>query len=165
MVRSEALRAGQAALASLATLALSAALLACSSSSDPPAGGGDAGATETGPRAFRKDVIPVLAAFCATSACHGSKENNLGVHLLTGDPAAVYAELQRESPTATGVKFIVPGDPAKSFFFAKIEGTQSDFSDKCLIPACGETMPPGSKLTTAQRATIRQWIADGAKND
>jgi len=151
-------------LAGLALLALAGALVSCSSSSDPPAGG-DAGGAGTGSASFKKDVIPVLSAFCATSACHGSRENNLGVHLLTADPAAVYAELQRESPTATGVKFIVPGDPAKSFFFAKIEGTQSDFSDKCLIPACGETMPPGSKLTTAQRATIRQWIEGGAKND
>jgi hypothetical protein len=140
-------------------------LLACSSSSDPASSGDGGTTTPTGDVSFSKAVIPILAAKCATSACHGNLENNLGVHLKTDDPNAVYAELQKTSPTANGAKFIVAGDPKKSFFFAKIEGAQDEFSDACLVPGCGETMPPGTKLGGDQRSTIRAWIEQGAKNN
>ncbi|MBX3188188.1 MAG: hypothetical protein KF819_14295 [Labilithrix sp.] len=144
-------------------LALAGLLVAGCSSTTGETSSPDA--APSGEVSFKSDVVPILAARCATSACHGNKENNLGVHLITSDPAAVYTELQRESPTATGAKFIVAGDPAKSFFYAKIEGTQDDFSSNCLIPGCGETMPPGTKLPGESRETIRRWIAEGAKNN
>lgn len=130
---------------------------ACSSSSTDP--------TPSSGASFRKDVVPILAARCASDACHGNTQNKVGVHFITSDPAAVYAELQKTSPTASGAKFVVPGEPKKSFLFAKIEGAQDDFTDTCTVPGCGETMPPGTKLGGEQRATIRTWIEQGAKND
>jgi hypothetical protein len=145
-------------------LAMLASLVASCSSSTDDTKSPDA-ASSSAERSFENDVVPILAASCATGQCHGNKENNLGVHLLTSDPAAVYAELQRESPTATGAKFIVAGDPSKSFFYAKIEGLQDDFTSRCLIPGCGETMPPGTKLPVASRETIKQWILQGAKQN
>jgi hypothetical protein len=138
---------------------------ACSSSTEPTATPDGGAPAVSGPVSLRKDVIPILESSCAKTACHGNKENNLGIHLIVSDPAAVHAALQGTSPTANGVKLVVPGDATKSFFFAKIEGTQADFADNCLVPGCGETMPPGSKLGTRERATIRAWIDQGAKND
>lgn len=139
---------------------------ACSSADPTPSPGTDGGTTTPGGEvSFSKTVIPILAAKCATSQCHGNLQNNLGVHLKVDDPNAVYAELQKTSPTANGAKFIVAGDPKKSFFFAKVEGAQDDFSDSCLVPGCGETMPPGTKLGGEQRTTIRTWIEQGAKNN
>ena len=129
----------------------------CSSSSTEP--------TPSSGASFSKDVVPILAARCATDACHGNVQNKVGVHFITSDPASVYAELQKTSPTAAGAKLVVPGDPEKSFRFAKIEGAQDDFTDTCTVPGCGETMPPGTKLGGEQRATIRTWIEQGAKND
>jgi hypothetical protein len=114
---------------------------------------------------FRKDIIPILDKFCATSACHLTEDRNLGITLKIAEPSAVYAELKKESPTAKGTPFVTPGDPKKSFLQAKIDGTQADFETSCLLVGCGETMPPGSKLTTSQRETFRAWIAAGAKDD
>lgn len=143
-------------LASIAAILL-ASQSACSSSSSEP--------TPSSGSSFSKDVVPILAAKCATDACHGNVQNKVGVHFITSDPASVYAELQKASPTAAGAKLVVPGDPKKSFLFAKIEGAQDDFTDMCTVPGCGETMPPGTKLGGEQRATIRSWIEQGAKND
>ncbi len=116
---------------------------------------------------FRKDVMPLLEQYCATSACHLTEDQNLGITLKVADPAAVYAELKKDSPTAKGNPFVVPGDPKKSFLQAKIDGTQAEFEQFCLLPACGEIMPPGAstKLTPRQRDVFREWIAAGAKDD
>jgi len=140
-------------------LVVLAAVTACSS--DESTGTTPTAKTPT----FRKDIIPLLDTYCATSACHATEERNLGITLKIADPAAVYAELRKESPTAKGTPFVVPGDPKKSFLQAKIDGTQSELASICLLPSCGDTMPPGTKLTTSQRDTFRGWIAAGAKDD
>ena len=114
---------------------------------------------------FRKDIIPILDKFCATSECHATEEKNLGITLKIAEPAAIYAELKKDSPTAKGTPFVTPGDPKKSFLQAKIDGTQAEFETSCLLVGCGETMPPGSKLTTSQRDAFRAWITAGAKDD
>jgi hypothetical protein len=149
-----------AAVAALAAGALLVALPACTSSSSDPATG-DASSR----RSFRRDVMPILAQSCASQSCHGDPRNALGLDLVVSDPDAVYAELQHESVTAKGAKLVVPGDPAKSFLYAKIVGDQGDYTDMCAMPGCGETMPPGSKIPSIQRDTIQQWILEGATND
>jgi hypothetical protein len=130
----------------------------CSSESEPA---GD------GAPQFRKDVLPLLETWCATSDCHGgSAAKNAGLLLPTNDPAAVYSELTtRESTIARGTKLIVPGDPEKSFLQAKIDGRQTSFGAPCVPSGCGETMPPGSRLNTEPRDRVRAWIAAGAKDD
>lgn len=119
----------------------------------------DAAATNT----FRADVIPIMRVWCSNASCHANKQTTLGVEFPIEDPAALYKQLQRESPQAKGAKFIVPGDPAKSYFYAKIVGDQDAF--QCDVPGCGETMPPGTKMDLADRETIRRWIVAGAKDD
>jgi hypothetical protein len=117
------------------------------------------------PRSFKRDVIPILAQSCASQMCHGDPQNDLRLRLVVSDPDAVYAELQRDSVAAKGAKLVVPGDPAKSFLYAKIVGDQDAYTDMCTMPGCGETMPPGSKIPSVQRDTIQQWIAEGATNE
>lgn len=113
--------------------------------------------------AFRADVIPIMRVWCSNASCHASKQTTLGIEFPIDDPGALYRQLQRESPQAKGSKFIVPGDPAKSYFYAKIVGEQDNF--KCDVAGCGETMPPGTKMDLADRETIRRWIVAGAKDD
>ena len=144
--------------------ALLVAAAACSSSSSDPSGG-TSGTPPGQPRSFRKDVVPIFAQSCASNACHGDPNNTLGIYLRASEPDAVYAELQRESPEAKGVRFVVPGDPTSSYLFAKVNGDQGDVGDKCVMPGCGETMPPGTKIASSQRDTIRLWIAEGAANN
>jgi len=118
---------------------------------------------------FQDDVLPIVQKSCALTACHSSKQSNLGI-FLTYDGAQVYAELQKTSPTATGQKFVVPGDPTKSYVMTKLDGKQATLASSCTaIPNCGTEMPPGEPagtlLPTEQRETFRKWIAEGAKDN
>jgi hypothetical protein len=56
----------------------------------------------------------------------------------------------------TGDKLVVPGAPASSLLYLKLQAT---------VP-CGDRMPQGgTPLTAAQLELVRSWIAAGAKND
>jgi hypothetical protein len=111
---------------------------------------------------FKDDVVPILATSCALAACHAAKESNLGIH-LTYDKAQIYAELQKNSPTYNGAKFVVPGKPEESLLVGKMDGTQGK------IPGCnggcGSEMPPGEILSKKDRDVVRAWIKNGAKDD
>ena len=50
---------------------------------------------------------------------------------------------------------VAAGDPDKSLLVQKLEGNQP----------CGDSMPPGSKLSDAQLQQVRTWVKNGAKND
>ncbi|MBX3188187.1 MAG: hypothetical protein KF819_14290 [Labilithrix sp.] len=121
---------------------------------------------EAPPAKFKADVLPILRTSCALTACHGSASSNLGIH-LPEDAALVYKELQKVSPTANGVKFVVPGDPENSYFMLKIDGTQGKVGAKCANGTCGDQMPPRPDplLSARRRDVVRRWIAAGAKDD
>lgn len=106
--------------------------------------------------------MPILSDSCALAACHASKQSNLGIH-ITYDAALVYSELQKESPTYPGNKFVVPGKPDESFLMAKIDNTHAKLPT--CASGCGREMPPDDMLPQAKRDVIRKWIANGAKND
>jgi hypothetical protein len=147
----------------LASCACALVLVACASSASRSNGDTDAGTPAGQPRSFRRDVVPIFAQSCATASCHGSAQNGLGIVLLVGDPPSLHAQLLRESPTATGMKLVLPGEPTKSFLYAKVVGDQGDYT--CTVPGCGETMPPGTKIPSTQRDTLRDWISEGANED
>jgi hypothetical protein len=155
-------------LAATITLTL-AAIAACSSDPTPTLGsgtkdGGGAVDARNPYPSFRDDVVPIVQASCALTACHSSKESNLGI-FLAYDPAQIFAELQKTSPTATGEKFVVAGDPAKSYLMVKLEGTQASLAAKCTGGSCGAEMPPGSLLPADKLETVRKWITEGAKDN
>lgn len=150
-------------------------VVACASSTDSTLGssGGtkDGGASAVDARrpypSFRDDVVPLIQETCALTACHASKESNLGI-FLAYDAAQIYAELKKTSPTAMGEAFVVPGDPAKSYLMVKLEGKQAALAAKCAgsaYPSCGVSMPPDNALSAAQLDTIRKWITAGAKDN
>lgn len=167
---------GKASLPFLGAILVSFGLLAgapaCSSESEPTLGGGgnkDGGSSGTADArrpypSFRDDVVPIVQQSCALTACHSSKESNLGI-FLAYDPAQIYAELKKSSPTASGEQFVVPGDPAKSYLMVKLEGTQGSLASKCANNNCGTVMPPDDPLPSAKLETVRKWIADGAKDN
>jgi hypothetical protein len=150
-----------------------ALLLACSNegpstiSSGGPASGSTSGTPAGQPRSFRKDVIPILTGSCALSSCHGDRTGNpgVGIYLPLGDEDGIYADLMKESRTAKGVKFVVPRDPNNSFLYGKVNGDLSAFATACPNTGCGETMPPGTKISSADRDTIKLWITEGAANN
>jgi hypothetical protein len=147
---------------------------ACSSSTDSTLGNGntkDAGTSAVDARrpypSFRDDVVPLVQESCSLTACHASKESNLGI-FLAYDAAQIYAEFKKTSPTAVGEPFVVPGDPTKSYLMVKLEGKQGDDAAKCAgsaYPTCGVAMPPDAPLPAAKLDTFRKWITEGAKDN
>ena len=144
-------------------------IAACASDPTPTLGTSkDAGTAAVDARnpypSFKDDVVPIVQSTCALTACHSSKESNLGI-FLAYDRAQIYAELQKVSPTATGEKFVVPGDPAKSYLMVKLEGKQAALAAKCAGGSCGAEMPPGNALPSTSLETVRKWISEGAKDN
>ena len=97
------------------------------------------------PLQFNRDVRPILSATCFH--CHGP------------DAEGRKADLRFDLPEATqendkGWRPIVPGDPDASEAWLRIISDDPD-----------ELMPPPDKhleLDAAQKATIKQWIEEGA---
>jgi hypothetical protein len=91
---------------------------------------------------YNRDVRPILAENCF--ACHGP------------DSAARKADLRLDQrDMAMEGEAIVPGQPGKSTLVERIYSTTKS-----------EVMPPhktNKKLTEAQKAILKQWIAEGAE--
>jgi mono/diheme cytochrome c family protein len=95
---------------------------------------------------YNREVRPILAENCFI--CHGVDSNRRSAGLRLDKPEIAYGKL------ASGQVAIVPGDLKASELVARITATD------------GSQMPPASftrKLTAAQIATLKHWIAQGAK--
>ena len=95
---------------------------------------------------FNRDIRPIMANTCFR--CHGPDKSSrmAGMRLDLRDEAL--------KPLPDGNTPIVPGDPGKSAIIQRI------------FAAGARVMPPAAihkELTEAQRNTIRQWVAEGAK--
>ena len=93
---------------------------------------------------YNRDVLPILVNKCF--ACHGTDQAKRKAGLRLDTKASAYAERD-------GVHAVVPGQPEASELVTRIFSTDSD-----------EVMPPSEEvaLTGAEKATLRQWISDGA---
>ncbi len=95
---------------------------------------------------FNRDVRPIMAETCFR--CHGPDKNArmAGMRLDIRDEAL--------KPLKDGATPLVPGDTEKSAIIQRV------------FAAGARTMPPPyihKELTPAQKETIRQWVAEGAK--
>ncbi|HEX2523077.1 MAG TPA: DUF1549 domain-containing protein, partial [Terriglobia bacterium] len=96
---------------------------------------------------FNRDIRPILSDKCFR--CHGSDATAKGIPLRLDSEAAATADL------ADNKRAIVPGNPESSQLVRRI--TAKDEASR---------MPPsysGLKLTDVEIATLRSWIAQGAK--
>ncbi len=95
---------------------------------------------------FNRDIRPIMAETCFR--CHGPDKN--------ARMAGMRLDIREEAlkPLPDGTLPIVPGDPEKSAIIQRI-----------FAPGARVMPPPYShkELTAAQKDTIRQWVADGAK--
>jgi hypothetical protein len=99
------------------------------------------------PVSYSRDVAPILAFHCHW--CHGNRRQTPAGDLDTRS----YATLMRGGGLGDVVR---PGDPARSLLVQFIEGKRG--ANKRMP----EKAPP---LDTRDIATIRRWIAEGAKLD
>ena len=96
---------------------------------------------------FNRDVRPILNANC--TSCHGGVKQAGGVSFVYREKALAEGK--------SGAKTIVPGKAEESEVIVRVTSTDKD-----------ERMPPpdhgdGKPLTEKEIATLRQWIAEGAK--
>jgi hypothetical protein len=119
---------------------------------------------------FRRDVMPVLAAKCAGSACHG--DGTTAPRLNTGkdDNDSVYRELlagvrsSNGEPTAAG-NYVHPGRARTSPLVWQIYGanTVRPWDDVEAGPTTPSMTPACSAaLTSDEKRTIAEWIDLGA---
>lgn len=117
---------------------------------------------------FSKDVMPIVGKNCAYASCHGSTAGSAnGVYLGGSDPLSVHTSMVgKRSSELPSMLLVAPGKPHESFLMRKLDGSQCALDARCIAGNCGPSMPRGgSLLPLATRDTIRQWIAQGAKND
>jgi len=87
---------------------------------------------------FDKDVKPLLTAHCVK--CHGGEKTRAGLDIRSKPGLLEGGE---------GGAAVIPGSPEKSLLWIQI---------------AADKMPPGKdKLTSAQKALLREWIEQGAK--
>jgi hypothetical protein len=169
-------------------------VFACSSSSRSTSAG-PSNACEPAPASFQKDVMPIFAQNCTSTAiCHGQPgdaqaENlYLGLSTSTGtngpsDVAAVYTALVgSKSVEDPSMNFVTAGDLEDSFLWHKVTGDENSdpkVESGCLpqasgpnpcedcLPAapCGVQMPLGSILDPSLVCILQNWITEGAQND
>ena len=102
---------------------------------------------------FDRIATQVLAASCASSACHDSESNAGGFIAL---PNAAYSQLVGVTPTnpaaaLDGLLRVTAGDPDASLFYLKVTHD--------LQPGYGSGMPLGSKIIDGElQEIIRLWI-------
>lgn len=152
-----------------ATLFVSACSDAPAPSGSSSSSGGSSGNTSE-PVSFKDDVAPLLATNCALAACHSSKESNLNFY-VTYEPAQIYAELMKTSPTCPSSKFVVAGKPEESMVMLKMDNEQNKLPENCTSARRSE-MPPGDPpasgnalMDKKDRDVIRNWIRQGAKDN
>lgn len=99
--------------------------------------------TAHGAVSYARDVRPILSQHCFK--CHGTDQQKGGLRLDQSDPAMAKLE--------SGARAIVPGDVNASELLRRITSTDED-----------EVMPQKSpRLSDGQTATLREWIASGAR--
>jgi Protein of unknown function (DUF1553)/Protein of unknown function (DUF1549)/Concanavalin A-like lectin/glucanases superfamily/Planctomycete cytochrome C len=97
---------------------------------------------------YNRDIRPILSDRCFK--CHGPDSGSRKAKLRLDDSQSAYGP--RKDPKEHA---IVPGKPDQSVLVRRIFATDPD-----------DIMPPPAShlsLTDAQKKTLRQWIAEGAK--
>lgn len=107
------------------------------------------------PVSFTTDIVPILKTHCAVCHLTGDEAGRLSL-----TPARAYSSIAGVPSIESKYFRVQPGDPDNSYLLMKLEGTHLDHGGR------GSRMPYGAEpLGTAELATIRRWIASGAKNN
>jgi hypothetical protein len=122
---------------------------------------------------FEDDVMPIFAAHCSSTSCHGSlstPDADLYLGNASGNDTSVasevYAELSNwDAYNAPGMVRVDPGDPENSWLMVKLDGDMGcPQAQPFCAGSCGQRMPRGEPaLTEGELTTIRSWIANGAQ--
>jgi mono/diheme cytochrome c family protein len=107
---------------------------------------------ETPVPSFATDVQAIFA----NNGCIGCHASDRGGLTLTDVASVSYANLVNVASPATGEIRVIPNNANDSYLVKKLEGRQS----------AGAQMPAGGPpLSSADLATIKSWINQGALNN
>ena len=122
----------------------------------------DAGATGESFAALYASIFMPKCLSCHngthTSGLHMDSVGSMHTSLLKATGADQTGSPGSPCATKTTNPRVTPGDPSKSWLLVMIAPS----------PPCGKQMPPpddGPKLSDAEQKRIRDWIAQGAKNN
>lgn len=114
------------------------------------------GSTSTGSPAidYATQIQPIWDAACT---CHlQGPSGTMTATTLTLNADVSYGELVDTPSTQSDLPRIAPGDPAGSYLWRKLEGTQLE------VGGMGSQMPQIGELTEEELALIEAWISAGA---
>ncbi len=98
---------------------------------------------------YARDVLPLLLQKCGICHAGGNRRGDFALD--------TYGDLFRGGAFRDRVPILVPGNPAASFFYQKVDLRN---------PALGVQMPLGfPPLGSSGRALLRVWIQGGARRD
>ncbi len=134
------------------------------------ASGGDARSSSAhatpnaGDVSFRRDIAPILTTSCATKSCHGGGSRPPVLAARDGAAKMRAALVGARSEDRPDRAYVEPGAPEASYLLQKIEGRLVDA--ECTDHDCGSPMPlDNPPLSADARATVRRWIAQGARDN
>jgi hypothetical protein len=107
-----------------------------------------AGATSTAAQCGTAEVKDIFAGNCNQGPCHDATTPAANLDLTVNDPAAAFSG--QTSDLCTNSIILDPGSPETSLLWTKLV-------DK--TPTCGDQMPLGSTITTAEQDCIASWIS------
>ena len=113
-----------------------------------------------GPASLTTVQAKVFTPSCAFGTCHNPPQGAGDLVLNTGTHSKI---VNVPSPQVPTMKRVVPGKPEESFLYLKLTKTTDDLRQ--YGPDAGESMPPGEPLEAERLELVREWIANGAKND
>lgn len=116
------------------------------------------------------DIQPTLSSLksdyfakgCTFSGCHDSKTAEAGLDLQSDGLHARLVDIavSDENAGPRGKLYVVAGDPDASFLLQKVEGTQAADEGALMPDGAEEPISPQCRI-----AKLREWIANGAKDD
>jgi hypothetical protein len=123
-------------------------------------GGGDAGADAAKVLSFMTDVAPIIANKCKTCHTVDAKAglNFSFANLVTSSKVTNTTTMNCTMLDASKQR-VVPGMPDVSLVWIKLSHTAAELS----AAGCGMAMPAMGTLTTQEKDTFKNWIAQGAK--
>jgi hypothetical protein len=131
-------------------------LFSCSKNDAPTnpggGGGGGGGGTDT-TKKFSTNVYPILSSSCAS--CHQS--GNQGAPIWFSSSATTTRSNLLDVATVgpcQGQALVIPNDAANSVLIKRLQGS-----------SCGNQMPLGGSLSSANITIIQTWINQGALNN
>ncbi len=106
-------------------------------------------------RSYKTDVVPIVKKYCLP--CHG--EDNYNPSELSLDTYQLMMEGGKHGSP------IVPGDPDKSLLIQKVSGSAPFGDPMPLAKKLDNGTMQQRHLTTEELAVLKEWVAQGAKNN